>query len=378
VKLVDATEPTRCSITSSALTSLLPIASASGIVQTNYNTPKISFYSPSGRLIQPECSSSPEANTSIRGASPTVTTSYYNKTIASSKRHTLASIPYLPPARPSLVPMTTPPTTTAQLPAHLRHHHNYRHPEKSQIVPCESLVESTPAVKGCDGIVRIDSLSPISGVLHSPHTKMKPNSNKRHRSSRSFIRDVKSDANFYKSRLIHFAVQSCGTTSVEMGRKRDRSMLRKQYTTHSDPMHPPAHGGKPLNRSTGKGSQPIQTTSKLRMNRKGDKEILGPVTGHTLRICFCQPYDGVGKQTRIAATSDFCSNTSDPKAPIAGRGPVNYEIEPATRIVRSAAQKRKATRKGKISSATAAFSGGKKGRSATDPGGAHRIVTMIG
>jgi hypothetical protein len=286
-------------------------------------------------------------------------------------------MPYLPPARPSLVPMTTPPTTTAQLPAHLRHHHNYQHPEKSQIVSCEPLKEPTPAVKGCDGIVRIDSLSPISGVRHSLHTRTKPKSNKRHRSSRSIIRDMRSDANFYKSRFIHFAVQSCGTTSVEMGRKRDRSTLRKQHTRHSDPVHPHARGGKPRIRPTDKETRPTQTTNKLRMNGKRDEEILGPVTGHALRICFCQPYDGVGKQTRIAVTSDFCSNTSEPKAPVAGRKSSDHEVEPAARVVKFAAQKKKTTRKGKTSSATAT-SGGKKGDNATGAEDARRIVTRNG
>jgi hypothetical protein len=189
---------------------------------------------------------------------------------------------------------------------------------------------------------------------------------------------MRSDANFYKSRLIHFAVQSCGTTSVEVGRKRDRSTLRKQHMMHSDPVHPPARGGKPRIRPTGKETRPTQTTSKRRMDGNRDEEHLGLVTAHALRICFCQPYDGVGKQTRIAVTSDFCSNASDSKAPVARKGSIDHEVEPAARVVKPAAQKKKATRKGKTSSATVTSDARKKGDNATDPEVARRIMTMNG
>lgn len=380
-KPADVTEITRRSITSSALTSLLPIAAASGIVQTNYNTPKISFYSPSGRLIQPEWSSSPETSRPVHDGSPAITTSYYNKITASPARNNLAPLPYLPPARPTLVPMTTPPTITAQLPAHLRHHHNYRHPEKSQIVSCETLFEPSPAVKGCDGIVRTDSLSPISGVRHTPHKKTKSSSqHKQHRSSRSIARDLRSDANFYKSRFIHRAVQSCSTTSAELSRKRDRSTLHKRHSTRVNPAYPPARGGQPQIRPTGKGTRPTLTNNKpkTKTNSRRDEEKLGPATGHALRICFCQPYDGAGKQTRIAVTSDLCSTAIDPRAALAKAGTVDHETEPAVRVAKSTTQKKKATHKGKSNMATAAPGARKKGDSATGARGARKTVTVVG
>jgi hypothetical protein len=30
------------------------------------------------------------------------------------------------------------------------------------------------------------------------------------------------------------------------------------------------------------------------MQRTFEKSVLGPLAGHALRVCFCQPYDGAG------------------------------------------------------------------------------------
>jgi hypothetical protein len=341
------TEVTRRSITSSALTSLLPIAAASGIVQPNYNTPKISFYSPSGRLIQPEGSSSPETPGSDWGT-PTASTSYYNRTNTLTANTTLSSAACFPPARPSLFPMTTPPTTTAQLPAHLRYHHNYRQPEKSQINSCESLIMSGPAVKGCDGVIRANIPAPISAVRHSPHKRNKSSpQHKRHRSTKSLVRDLRGDANFYKSRLIHKAVQSC-SSAAEQSKQRSRATLVKNHTLRIDPAYPFARASKPHNRTTHalgrsreKPAQLPSTPAALKVNK--DTEFLGPLAGHALRICFCQPYDGAGRETAEAP----CMRKQPSSTRIRGTKAVvgESEVEPAARVVKPVPRKEKATRR---------------------------------
>jgi hypothetical protein len=277
-------------ITSSALTSLLPVATASGIVHANYNTPKISFYSPSGNLIQPEGSSSPAFTTPATGSPATISSGYNSPDRSTFNRPQPSAC--LPPSRPTLVPMTTPPVTTAPLPEHLRHHHNYRRPERSQIGSCESLIESTQPVRGCGGVVRTPDLGLHRGLRQPPsHKKNKADmQHKQRQSTRSKIRDFASDARFYKSRYIALAAQACESSQNKSNKKRSRTMLRKRQMA-SDKVHacvyPPPQGP----RSTQKRDD------------KPEKAILGPLTGHALRICFCQPYDDAGKSTRVADAS---------------------------------------------------------------------------
>jgi len=301
-----ATENTRRSITSSALTSLLPIATASGIVQPNYNTPKISFYSPSGRLIQSEGSSSPETSALQYRGSPTVKTSNYNRTNRLTAQNTLTATACLPPARPTLLPMTTPPISSAPLPVHLRHHHNYRHPERSQIESCESLLEQTPAVKGCGGIVRTSSFTLRSGTRHSPHKNNKPSpQHKRHRSTKSIVHELKGDVSFYKSRYIALAAQSCGPTPKS---KKTCKKLHKRHTvTNEKTAKRNASKPQDLYKHAATSGQSSQTTQHV------DNSILGPLAGHALRICFCQPYDGAGKPTHADAscTTQHSDTTQD-------------------------------------------------------------------
>jgi hypothetical protein len=271
------------SIRSSALTSLLPIATASGIVRADYNTPKISFYSPSGNLIQPEGSSSPEISTSTTG-SPLRRILNYNKFKSPTAYHTLAASACSPPARPTLIPMTTSPAYTAPLPYHIRPHHNYGHPEPSQIDSYESLIEPTPPVKGCGGIIRARSSALHSGTRHLPLKTTKSRfRHKRRRSKKSVIHDLRSDVSFYKSRYIALATQSCAATRNSM---KEKTLRKRQFTT--------SKRSKPLQHT----SNPNQISA-LRKTTRGprQKSVSVPLAGHALRICFCQPYDGAGEPT---------------------------------------------------------------------------------
>jgi hypothetical protein len=278
------TEPTCRSITSSALTSLLPVAAASGIVQANHNTPKISFYSPSGNLIQPEGSSPPEYSNSDPAGR---TTLYYNNSQGTSARKTLSATACLPPSRPTLVPLTTLPTDTAPMPAHLKHHHNYRHPERSLIGSCyESFIEPSPSVQGCGGVVRSDSLTLRSRTRNSPHKANKSSS--QHRSTRALVQDLKSDASFYKSRYIALAALSCNPS------KNSNRTVGKRNTLHKRQV--PA-SARPQHYST-RAATAEQNDRAPNRDTKTEKSVLGPLAGHALRICFCQPYDGAGERTR--------------------------------------------------------------------------------
>lgn len=257
------------SINSSALTSLLPIAAASGIVRTNYKTPKISFYSPSGNLIQPESSSSPSTLPTEYEESPTTITSFYDNPNAIGG-WSLGSLP----VRPPLVPMTTPPNYKTSLPPHLQHHHNYCHPENPQIS-----IPKGP-VKGCGGVVRENSLTPRSGVFN-------PNGEDRiHRSTKLVLHDLKAEANFYKARFITLAGAHSFAPSLPKGKTLHKRHVHN-YETYARKPH-----------TNGAASSEV---------RKGGygKEVLGPLAAHALRVCFCQPYDGAGTPTR-AITADTC------------------------------------------------------------------------
>ncbi|KAJ8111641.1 hypothetical protein OPT61_g5820 [Boeremia exigua] len=250
------------SITSSALTSLLPIAAATGIVRPNFNTPTISFYSPSGNLIQPESSSSQCTSPSEDDDSSTITTSYYNRQNASP-----AGIRLI---RPPLIPLTTHPSQKTPLPIHLRHHHNYRQPEMSQISSHESSVTSRGPVKGCDGFVREDSLSPRSGVFH-PHGR-----DKVHRSTKLVLHDLKAEVKFYKTRFLAQAAAQSFAPSISKGKTlQERHVLN--YETYA--------------------ARPGANSTRNRGGKFG-VDTVGSHAAHALRVCFCQPYDGAGKSTR--------------------------------------------------------------------------------
>ncbi|KAF3044441.1 hypothetical protein E8E12_010693 [Didymella heteroderae] len=260
------------SIKSSALTSLLPIAAASGIVQPNYKTPKISFYSPSGNLIQPERSSPQDTRPSERGGSPTGPSSYYNRQNVNPGSSPLGS-----PIRPPLVPKTTPPAHKTPLPSHLRHHHNYRRPEISEISPHKSSVTLKGSVKGCDGMVRENSLTPRSGVFY-PHDK-----DKVHRPVRLAVHDLKTEVKFYKARFITLAAAHSFTPSMPKGKTLQKRHIRSYSTYDKNPR--------------------VDTGEDRRAGYRQD--ALGPMAAYALRVCFCQPYDDAGVPTH-ATTVGAC------------------------------------------------------------------------
>ncbi len=266
---VSARAPPR-RIISSALTSLLPIAAASGVVRPNYNTPKISFYSPSGNLIQPESSSPPDAGLSEDGSSPTTTTFHHNQRTSTSTQ------PKRTTRRPTLVPMTTPPTHKTRYPPNMQHHYKYQHPEIPQFSDCESYVVPKGPIKGCDGVVRENSLTPRSGVFlwHGqdkiPHTH------------RLTMHDLKAEARFYKARFIALAAAQSFAPSIPKGKT-----LQKRHVTNYNTY----------------ANKPHRYSNRTAETRKGKyREVgLGPFTAHALRVCFCQPYDGAGKPTSAPA-----------------------------------------------------------------------------
>ncbi|KAF2264666.1 hypothetical protein CC78DRAFT_224260 [Lojkania enalia] len=198
------------SITSSALPVLLPLAAASGIVRPNHSTPQISFYSPSGNLIQAEDSSL-----------SSVDSCYHNTVPSPPESH----------ARPSLLPATTPSAVPLPKQLQLRHHRYAR----SDIIP-QNVTPSS--VQGCDGIVRSRSLQPRSGVKRS---------------------------------LTHAGTRSSSNRFYSPAASRSTSRWRAVASCPKVP--------------------------KWNSRRMQGSESLGPVTGWTLRVCFCQPFDGVGADT---------------------------------------------------------------------------------
>ncbi|EUC49119.1 hypothetical protein COCMIDRAFT_85450 [Bipolaris oryzae ATCC 44560] len=287
------TERTRRSITSSALTTLLPIAAASGIVRRNYETPKISFFSPSGHLIQPEGSSSPGTpSASDFSGSPTVSAfTSINPTPAS---YSVFPATCLPPPRPSLRPMTTPPTSSVPLPANLRHHHNYRRPEKSQINPeieyRHSFNNAGLAVKGCDGIVRTGTL-PVNTQTHQSYGMTKPRHEyRRDRSVRLFKDDARLKARSRRARLM-----TVMSTTTAKGRNLGK---QDEVTIYASMPH--------KRKRISVATSDRKRLPSRHVRREGKTGLVGPVAGHVLRICFCQPYDGASKPTHDVATKTFC------------------------------------------------------------------------
>jgi hypothetical protein len=202
----------------------------------------------------------------------------------------------LPPPRPSLRPMTTPPTSSAPLPAHLRHHHNYRHVEQSQIdstiSSTESFIVPALAVKGCGGIVKSGSFTFRIGIRPS-HDKTRPQPHyRRHRSARSFTEDLGYELKFYRARLITTIVTSCTTEGKGKALRKRQASHRRAAAT--------AYISMPQNATTAAAAG----KKRVHDRKRDDVGLLGPLAGHALRICFCQPYDGAGNSTQ-----DFpCTN----------------------------------------------------------------------
>jgi hypothetical protein len=256
------------SITSSTLPVLLPLAAASGIVLQNRATPKLSFFSPSGNLIHAENSSSPASSSTLPHHSKCSPTTLYNNNIISNPV-------YEPPVRPALVPLTTPPTTTAHLPAHLRHHHNYQHPAHSHIVPRRprkslDISNGGTHVKGCGGVARTKSLRPHSGVKRPKGVKQ-----------RSPIKG--------RTRWSSFSVSKFGVPSF----------VRRPSLQF--------HNGIAIGRVKDPKTREGDGASKPHLHLSG---TFGPLAGHILRVCFCQP-DLVDKRADGAARACSKKGTED-------------------------------------------------------------------
>lgn len=265
----------RC-VTSSALTSLLPIAAAEGIVHQNLATSKPSFYSPSGNLIEPrdtsfqKPASSPLSHSNLYfSGSPATTTSYHSGTALPSAYSALSAVVDVPPARPTLAPLTTPPLPTAPLPEHLRHHHNYQHVQKSQIGSMSDSelnfhVSSGSEVRGCGGLIKKPSLSPHSGVVQSPTTikDRSPMSCFRLLGQTSRPRNNKLFAQLTRKTVRYF-----GTSDISTEKTRRKGKTLKK---HRGPPHD-TNNSEHTNVEVG--------------------------AAHLLRICFCQPHDGAGYRT---------------------------------------------------------------------------------
>jgi hypothetical protein len=276
---LESTKPFRPhSITSSALTSLLSIAATEGIVQQNLNTPQISFYSPSGNLIQtqdnaltptPASSSRSRPSMYLAGA-PVVEISGRNKATFPSAHSVLSAAVSLPPARPAPTPLTIPPQSTAPLPESLQHHHKYQRAEKTQIGSISSsgptlIISSDSNVRGCGGLVRPTSLEPHGGVSQAPqkHSRLE------HAISRCHVRRRTG------SRLFSLLPSWSASTS----------------TCHSEFKHAVTRVG------LRKKGMKLQKRRVPQISTVRENEGIGSATGHALRICFCQPYDGAGYPT---------------------------------------------------------------------------------
>lgn len=262
------------SITSSALTSLLPIAAAEGIVQQSLATPQLSFYSPSGNLIQAEDKGSSTTPASIflsdsgsHFSEPLAAASHNSKTALPSVRSALSATVYLPPARPAAAPLTTPPPSVASLPEYLRHHYKYQHAEEPQIGTISELgpaLQITPGsnVRGCDGIVRPSSLTPHTDVSQSSPQQ-------RYRLGNSL---------------------SCLQIGDEH-RTRFTGCL-SPWSAPKDTHHSESHNETAKADAQRKGKTLQKRQHSPRTSTATENMDTGVVAGHALQVCFCQPYDG--------------------------------------------------------------------------------------
>ncbi|KAF9741222.1 hypothetical protein PMIN06_011586 [Paraphaeosphaeria minitans] len=278
---VEGVKPLRPrSITSSALASLLPIAAAEGIVHQNLTSPQLAFYSPSGNLIQTLSASparTPTSSSRSRSRSesyfsgtPTTKTSYYNGANLPSAQSALSVAFANPPARPALVPLTTLPQSIAPLPEHLRHQHKYHRVERLSIgsvcdseiaLPSQAIMIANSQVLGCGGVIRPPNLDPHSGVRQYPP--------KRSRIGQSMSCLRTREAN-------HLAVNTSSLLSSNSSCKRGDRTPAKEIR---------------------KKGKTLRKRRVLQMDTVPDKDVIGLGAAHALRVCFCQPYDGVGTHT---------------------------------------------------------------------------------
>lgn len=255
-------------ITSSALPVLLPLAASSGIVKPNYAVPHLSFYSPSGNLIQTETPEYSSSNTIY---------------------HQSARLPFSEPSfksRPANVCSTTPPHSSIPLPAHLRQQRkNQQHHENmpSRIFP---QLRAKSSVKGRGGVIKHNSRAPRSGVLlASLGTKFRSNKPSNPTFNWSYSSSI------HNGRLQCHTVALCTSRSKKTNSKAKESPRTLNAATRPGPMparhrHSEAHGG---------------------------KAEIGPFAAWALRICFCQPWHGAGDRrcTRVDGSQCLGDSYSD-------------------------------------------------------------------
>ncbi|PVH93584.1 hypothetical protein DM02DRAFT_220458 [Periconia macrospinosa] len=233
-------------ITSPALSALLPIAAAEGIVRANFQTPRISFYSPSGNLIEEYTGSPlPRRSSQPKPRSPsTITTSCSQIKGPSKSYDDLAATFESNPSRSAAVQVITPPQLSAPLPCHLRSHsQQVKQPQSVDVSNAQiTCIRVDPAVKGCGGMV-LDT--PVGTQSHTITS----------------VDDTGSGC---------FIPSFCGSEA-----SRSRSLKFPIW-------HAPKEG---------------RTLKKHRPSQRAGNG-LGLVAGHMMRVCFCQPYDGVGGKSK--------------------------------------------------------------------------------
>ncbi|OAL53963.1 hypothetical protein IQ07DRAFT_596932 [Pyrenochaeta sp. DS3sAY3a] len=249
------------SMNSSALTALLPIAAASGIVRSNYSTPKISFYSPSGNLIQPEDCSPPRRSMSDFIENPTLVSSNCNEETQFATHNQER-------ARPCRTTQT-PPTTSAALPSQYRYQQQLHKRHHNDLYG--STIVSASKVRGCGGLVRNEN-SPLQRPRSMKGTDDIGSQHDNIYLIRGMTREVKRKilgcASFFSTSQQQ--KQRHLSTSIH---SRTSASASASDLTHFSNDH----------KESGAGEQTSQV---------GKHGHLGPLIGQTLRRCFCQPSDG--------------------------------------------------------------------------------------
>ncbi|CAN9102299.1 unnamed protein product [Alternaria alternata] len=149
-----------------------------------------------------------------------------------------------------------------------------------------------------------EGLAPHTKPRHS-YEKNKPRPQyKRRKSARSFAEDLRHEARFQRARLITAILASCTSSGKGWVICKRKASSRRAAATASVSI--------PRNRTGGNvtGARTKRIDSRETTNKR-DIGVLGPLAGHTLRICFCQPFDGAGKSTHTAATENTCIGKSD-------------------------------------------------------------------
>ncbi|KAL6712196.1 hypothetical protein ACN47E_000073 [Coniothyrium glycines] len=281
------------SITSSALTALLPIAVASGIVQPYYSIPQITFHSPSGNFIQLQESIAVgnDLHHSLNRSCINAHTGY----LKTSQTDQIVQPDFegLPAVRPALWPPIVPSMSSTPVPPNIRRRQDVQHTERLQMSSAEPLLVLAPQVKGCGGIIRSPSLNPSSGRIRQNTKSISSPSRFRYKSVRSVAYNIRYKVAHYKGHIAHKVTASCTSS-------RKRSTFGKQHaangarpTTFNETMH---------GISTVDKRAPA-SQKKTRSNDMGDNSSRGTHVGDALRSCFCQPYDDTGRSSRAIAAS---------------------------------------------------------------------------